>query len=279
MIANTAQLNLLGESHPEAVIGKTDADYFPSRYAAQTLAAEQEVLRSGTPLINHEEPFTDRENNQRWVQTTKVPLRDSKGNIIGLVGLCHDITERKRAEAELQESARRLQSIIEAVDEGITVSDRSGHFEVFNSKMEAITGYTLREANRTDDFFSLLCPAAQNPHHGPATLREIIGTGGSRELELTIRTKAGEEKALLVSTSVVRYKNRDMVLGAYRDITGRKRAERDMAMYAEQLLKAKSKAEEQTRTLEEQARELAVAREAGAAGLPAEVGIRREHEP
>ncbi len=280
MIANAAQLSLLGESHPEAVIGKTDADYFPAQYAAQTLLAEQAVLHSGALLLNHEEPFVDREGRQRWVQTTKVPLRDGKGQIIGLVGLCHDITERKHAETELQESARRLQSIIEAVDEGITVSDRAGHFEVFNSKMEAITGYTLREANMTDDFLSLLCPPTQNPTQGPARLREVIDTGGSCELELTIRTRNGEEKALLVSTSVVRYKNRDMVLGAYRDITGRKRAEREMAMYAEQLLKAKSKAEEQARTLEEQARELAVAREEAlqASRLKSEFVANMSHE-
>ncbi len=208
-----------------------------------------------------------------WEFASISPIKNRDGVPKHYLAVKEDITDRKHAEAELQESARRLQSIIETVDEGITVSDRSGHFEVFNSKMEAITGYTLREANSTEGFFSLLCPAARNPEQASARLREIIATGESCELEMTICTRAGEEKALLVSTSVIRYKNRDMVLSAYRDITGRKRAEREMAMYAQQLLKAKSQAEEQ-------AHELAVAREQAlqASRLKSEFVANMSHE-
>jgi two-component system, sensor histidine kinase and response regulator len=108
MIANVAQLDVLGESNPEAVIGKTDLDYFPTAYASQSMSMEQEILRTGELLVNHEEPFPGSGDEQRWVQTTKVPLRDSKGKIIGLVGLSHDITRRKRAEREMSMYAEQL---------------------------------------------------------------------------------------------------------------------------------------------------------------------------
>ena len=111
-IANVGVARQFGFSSPNEVIGKSDFDLFPRDLAAQYHLEEQEILRSGQGLHGHEGPTVDagKPEKNRWVSTTKVPLRNDLGEITGFVGLGHDITERKRAEDGLQQSSRELQA-------------------------------------------------------------------------------------------------------------------------------------------------------------------------
>jgi len=72
------------------------------------------VMRSGQPLVNREEPLMDQRTDKRgWLSTTKVPLRDNQGKIVGIVGIGRDITERKRAEEALRQYSERLEEMVE----------------------------------------------------------------------------------------------------------------------------------------------------------------------
>jgi PAS domain S-box-containing protein len=82
---------------PEELIGKTAFEAFPPEMAAQFHADDQLILQSGEPLINVERHTVDADGNERIVLTTKVPLRDDDGNVIGLVGISRDVTERTQA--------------------------------------------------------------------------------------------------------------------------------------------------------------------------------------
>jgi PAS domain S-box-containing protein len=111
VIANLGVARQLGFESPNAVIGKSDFELFPHELAARYRADEQEILRSGKGLYSHEGPTVDasKPEKNRWVSTTKVPLRNDLGEITGFVGLGHDITERKRVEEALQKSSQELQ--------------------------------------------------------------------------------------------------------------------------------------------------------------------------
>jgi PAS domain S-box-containing protein len=102
LIANVAVARLMGANDPEKLLGRTDSDFYPKNLATRYRADELEILRSGQALINREEPAVDPAGNQCWFSTTKAPLRDSQGQIVGLVGVGRDITKRKRAEHELE---------------------------------------------------------------------------------------------------------------------------------------------------------------------------------
>lgn len=94
-----------GIASPDLAIGRTDADFFTEEHAAQALSDEQDIIRTGQPLVNAEEKETLADGGVRWVSTTKLPLRDRTGNIVGTFGISRDITERKKIEAQLQRMA------------------------------------------------------------------------------------------------------------------------------------------------------------------------------
>lgn len=98
---NPAHLRFLGASHQSDVAGKSVLDLFPGDLADKFYRDEQAIIDSGVPLINQEEQTCDHAGRRMWVSTTKVPLRDSEGRVIGLAGISRDITERKHAEEQV----------------------------------------------------------------------------------------------------------------------------------------------------------------------------------
>jgi diguanylate cyclase (GGDEF)-like protein/PAS domain S-box-containing protein len=94
-----------GVESPALAVGRTDFDFFADEHAAQALRDEQQIIRTGQPLVNVEEKETRADGDVRWVSTTKLPLRDRLGNIIGTFGISRDITARKQVEEQLQRQA------------------------------------------------------------------------------------------------------------------------------------------------------------------------------
>src|SRR6185437_1351295 len=76
-----------GVPNPALAVGRTDFDFFTDEHAAQAFRDEQEIVRTGKPLVNIEEKETlPGGGDDRWVLTTKLPLRDRQGNIVGTFG-------------------------------------------------------------------------------------------------------------------------------------------------------------------------------------------------
>jgi PAS domain S-box-containing protein len=93
---------------PAQAIGKTDRDFFPPESAEEFYQDEQRIIQTGQPLINKIEKQTTPGGELVWSSVTKMPLRDEKGRIVGIVGINRDITELKRAERELEQTHKRL---------------------------------------------------------------------------------------------------------------------------------------------------------------------------
>jgi len=113
VLNNIAHQRHLGAKSLEDVAGKTDFDFFPREIAAPFIADEEKIIRSGEAMINREEPSVDKDGNQTWLLTTKAPLRDHQGIITGIVGINHDITQRKRTEQQLANYTEHLEEMVE----------------------------------------------------------------------------------------------------------------------------------------------------------------------
>jgi PAS domain S-box-containing protein len=101
---NAAMAQRFGLANPSEAVGKTDFDYFRREHASQALRDEQEVIATGQPIIGVEEKETWPDGHETWASTTKMPLRDPQGRIVGTFGVSRDVTERKNAQAELQKA-------------------------------------------------------------------------------------------------------------------------------------------------------------------------------
>ncbi len=93
-----------GFDSPEKLIGKDDYAMGWKAQADLYRADDRQVITSGVPKLNYEEPQTTPAGKQMWLRTSKIPLRDLEGRIIGILGTYEDITERKRAEIALRDS-------------------------------------------------------------------------------------------------------------------------------------------------------------------------------
>jgi phosphoserine phosphatase RsbU/P len=111
-----------GRNDSAELIGLTDRDLFSSEHAEGALADEREIIRTGQPIIDYEEKETWPDREDTWVSTTKMPLRDAQGNIIGTFGISRDITEKRRAADELARLTEELRVKNESLEEDLEMA-------------------------------------------------------------------------------------------------------------------------------------------------------------
>jgi PAS domain S-box-containing protein len=221
LVANSHLARVVGAETPEAVLGKTDFDFFPPEMASVFRADELSVIASGKPLYNHEEKAIDCAGNEAYILSTKVPLRDSQGEVIGIAGVGRDISDRKSMEKALREAEQRYRGIFDKAIVGIFQSTPDGRFLSVNSAMTFIFGYDSPEemiAAITDITGQLFV----NPKRGVEFGLIMDRVGGVRNFECEVFRKNGEKawiamniRAIRENGAVVRYE------GMIDDITER----------------------------------------------------------
>jgi sigma-B regulation protein RsbU (phosphoserine phosphatase) len=122
LLGNLAHARQIGADSPEEVVGKHTTDLFSAATARAFLEDDERVLRGGEAIVNRHERVLEEGRPARWLSTTKVPLRNGEGDIIGLVGIGRDITARKVAEEKLARYTKELKEKNAELEEDLNMA-------------------------------------------------------------------------------------------------------------------------------------------------------------
>jgi PAS domain S-box-containing protein len=204
--------------------GKTDFDLFTHDKADAFYAEEQNIIKTGKPLINEEVFRTRRKDGKPdWALCTKLPWRDKNGKIIGILGSNRDITERKLAEQALHESETRYKAIFETAREGILVADiETKQFRYANPAVCRMFGYSVEEMTR------LSVPDIHPKEHRQYILAAFKAHTKDKKLTSQNIPCLRKDRTVFyvdISTTNVVIDQRHCNVGFFTDTTGRKRVE------------------------------------------------------
>ena len=168
VVANKKLAQVHGIRSPLEMAGKTDFDFYPKELANKYYWNEQEIIASGKPLINIEEQSLDETGETIYLSTTKIPLKDSTGKIIGLVGIGRDITLKKKEEELLAEHTKQLQKLNYTKDKFFSIIAHD-----LRNPFHSILGFTellMRNYSDFDDakkqeFVGLIYESSQHAHN------------------------------------------------------------------------------------------------------------------
>ncbi|MFO1076993.1 MAG: PAS domain S-box protein [Planctomycetota bacterium] len=217
-----------GCASPAEVIGRTDDELGWRDQAPDYQADDRVVMASGEPKIAFEERQTSPSGALLWLRTSKVPLRDAGGAVIGVLGIYEDITERKAIELQLHDSERRFQRLFEGSPDPCWIIDRANRFCLCNEAAARVLGYDA-VAEVVSRHPSEHSPARQpDGSCSRAKADEMMAIAhekGVHRFEWVHRRRNGEEFPVEVTLAEIETGGEKQLYCIWRDISERKRYE------------------------------------------------------
>ena len=225
LAANDAVARDNGLERAAELIGKTDFDLFPPDVAQGFFDIEQQIIASGEPMIDMEERRTDASGAPKWMLTTKMPMRDDRGEIVGLIGVARNITERKRAEQEWKAERALFRAMIDQVPDYLFVKDTGSRFVVVNRAVAADLGMRPDDLMGKTDFELHRRELAAKFF---ADEQKVVRSGEALlNIEEYVIDPSGKKQWLSTSKAPLRNEENEVIgiVGICRNINERKRAE------------------------------------------------------
>jgi PAS domain S-box-containing protein len=222
--------NFFGASEAE-IVGKTDYDFVERELADSFRKNDLNAIAAGEPTSNEEWITFASDGHQRLLETIKVPMYDSNGTTLGVLGIGRDITARKQAEERLLESEIKYRTLIESMPDGVYRSTPEGKFVEVNPAMVKLLGYSSKEELMAIDIKDDL-------YFNPEDRESMILELNPEELDVyPLKRKDGSAVWVEDHGWYAKDENGNVIFheGISRDVTDRKIAEMQMQKYAKEL--------------------------------------------
>ena len=231
IFCSQSMARITGHARWQELIGKHDLEIFPADTARIYQEEERPILAEGKPLLDRIDPYYDGEGKPGWLLTNKWPLRDDKGQVVGIFGISRDITEQKRNQENLERVLAEQQAILDSELVGIAkFRDRKiiwanpAYHRMFGYVGKEMAGLPTRVVYSSDQAYAEYGDQAYPVMRNGKTYRE----------EIQLVHKDGTPGWYAVNSRLLRLDS-DEVIGAFVDITERKQAEAELEQHRRHL--------------------------------------------
>lgn len=236
-VANLADVKNLGFEKESEVLGKNDFDLYTKEIAEKFFRDDQTIIKTGKPILNREEYLIDPDGKKKWLLTSKIPLYDEKGSISGLVGIGHDITEKKQAYEAIEKNEHLLRTSQRIAKLGhYSLDIQNGRWES-SEILNEIFGIDETYQTTIEGWLQIVHPDYKDKMRAYFT-NEVIGKRKPFDAEYKIkRISDGEMRWVHGVGELVFNKDKNLtrMIGTIQDITERKKAENELHKNQKQL--------------------------------------------
>ena len=209
-----------GASETE-IVGKSDFDFVDRELAEAFRSHDREAMSTGGLHINEEWVTYASDGHRVLLETVKTPMWDAEGKIIGVLGIAHDITERRRIEEELRKETAFRQQLIDATPGVLYLFDSDGKFLIWNRNFELVTGRSAEEIASTHPL--QLFDESERSTVEQAILK--VFASGKSAVEASFVTPEGKRTPHYFNGYLIDVDGHPCLLGMGVDISPRKQAE------------------------------------------------------
>ncbi len=218
-----------GFTHPDEIIGKDDSQMVWHEQAEGYRSDDREVIEGGSGKFHIEESQTTPDGNIITLLTSKIPLRDTSGEITGILGTYIDISDRKQAEEALVESEEKYRLIINNIPDVTWTSDAEGRTTYISPNIEDVYGYTPEEIFKEGEKLWFGRVHSEDLPILKKSYKDLFEQDMGFDVEYRIRRK-DDQWIWLHDRAIMHYEKdkKKYAFGIFSDITERRQTENEL---------------------------------------------------
>ncbi|MCB1786801.1 MAG: PAS domain S-box protein [Gammaproteobacteria bacterium] len=219
------------------IVGKTDYDFMDAELAEFFRAHDRRAIAAAGPQVNEEWVTFADDGHKELLETTKTPMYDAQGRLVGVLGVGHDITERKRMEDDLRQSDERFRTLFERSPDPAWIIDDNRFVECNTAAVQVMRGQNPRDIldRHPSELSPEVQPDGETSFDKAERMMGLAMDKGIHRFEWTHRRLDGSEFIAEVTLSRISLSDHAVIYCMWRDITDRKQAEQELESYREDL--------------------------------------------